>query len=159
MKQVLKYLTDDHSKITESLNEMYSLLKLDTNESLERISEILNYFESYVFRVHHKREETVLYSWMINQNPKSDTALMQKIIDEHNLLEIGIKEIQSTIKSYIKGNCTQTSISILYEVNLFIIKYRKHIDSEEKFIFEIADSLKISENKLQNLLEQMRKIG
>ena len=148
-------LTDDHLQIIESINEMRSLLKNGSKVSLMKIFDIFSFFEEFTSKEHHQREERVLYTWMLMQNENSDSSLIRKIIAEHEFFENKINEIKGMLTSFLNVNNNQTPTSLLYEIEMFIVKYEEHIEKEEKFIFEIADGLKISEDETLELVEKM----
>ncbi len=155
MKKIIRMLTDDHLQIIESINEMRSLLKNGSKVSLMKIFDIFSFFEEFTSKEHHQREERVLYTWMLMQNENSDSSLIRKIIAEHEFFENKINEIKGMLTSFLNVNNNQTPTSLLYEIEMFIVKYEEHIEKEEKFIFEIADGLKISEDETLELVEKM----
>lgn len=156
MKEVIKLLADDHESITGKIDEMYSLLNVDPKDSFSKIYEILSFFNDFTFKLHHAREEKVLYTWMLRQNEKSDAVLIQKIMDEHAFFEKSSHEIMNSIDNHLKKLPGETPVSILSDLSLFITKYREHIEREETFIFQIADGLKITASEMQTLLEEMK---
>ena len=158
MKKVINVLIDDHSQISASLDELKVLLKEGSRESLKKIYEIFSFFEEFTSKEHHQREERVLYTWMLIQDKNSDSSLIRKIISEHEFFENKIKEIREAIRFIMNAGEEVTSISVFYEIELFIAKYEEHIEREETFIFEIADGLKISQEEVQNLVEKMNEI-
>lgn len=155
MKEVINLLAEDHEVITNKIDELYSLLNIEPQDSFPKIAEILSFFDDFTFKHHHQREEKVLYTWMIGQNEKADSGLIQKIMDDHKDFENTSREIKVSIANYLNKNPSATPVSILYDLSLFITKYREHIEREESFIFEIANGLKISKNEMDILLKKM----
>lgn len=155
MKEVIDLLADDHEVITLKIDELYSLLYVEPQDGLPRIAEILSFFDDFTFKHHHQREERVLYNWMLGQNEKADSGLIQKIMDDHKDFENSSREIKHSIENYLNKTPSATPVSILYDLSLFITKYREHIEREESFIFEIANGLKISKSEMDLLLKKM----
>lgn len=155
MKEVINLLAEDHEAITDKIDQLHSLLNGEPQNTFPKIVEILSFFDQFTFKHHHQREEKVLYNWMIGQNEKADTSLIQKIMDDHKTFENSSKEMKLSIEKYLNNIPGPTPVSILYDLSLFITKYREHIEREESFIFAIADGLKISKSEKELLLKKM----
>lgn len=156
MKEIIEVLALDHGVITAKIDEIETLQNNDSKESFNKMAEILAFFDDFTFKTHHQKEEKILYEWMLKQNAKSDTALIQKIVDDHESFERNSKKIQGAIQKYLNDATGVTPVSIHYEVSLFISKYREHMEREESFIFQIAESLKITPQELERLKKEFK---
>jgi hemerythrin-like domain-containing protein len=157
MKEVIDILVEDHKIITQKIDELYSLLPLKPEESFTQILQIFSFFNEFTFKGHHQREGQVLYTWMVKQNKNSDTMLMDRINNEHIMLEKLAQNIVQTITNCLSNKPEASAISALAELSFMITKYREHIEREESFIFMIAESLKLSEKEEREMILKMKK--
>jgi len=140
MKELIVELNRDHELIDRQLEDLEQLIsEMDFHRQLSSIQEQMELFYD-LSRLHHKREETVLYPWMLNQDSHSDKNLISKIIDDHRELENLVQEI---VKEIVKARESESSKlgTLGYEITLLIAKYREHAMRESSFIFLIAESL------------------
>lgn len=156
MKEIIELLAGDHGVITAKIDEIETMQNNDSKESFKKIAEVLSFFDDFTFKSHHQKEEKILYDWMMKQNAKSDTALIKKIVDDHESFEKNSKKIQGSIEKYLKDTPGVTPVSIHYDISLFISRYREHMEREESFIFQIAESLKISPTELLKLKQEFK---
>lgn len=141
IRELIAKLNQDHEIVSAKIYQLNSLINLPAEESFPKIVEMLNFFEDFIFKIHHKREEELLYSWMVKQNKNSDTQLIQKIIDDHNAFSEFAKKIVIDIENHFQNKPAPTVGSIRYDLSLFIGNYVDHIEKEESFIYLIAESL------------------
>jgi hemerythrin-like domain-containing protein len=142
MQQLINELNNDHELITEKINEMSMFLSLKNfEEILPKLLKSILFFENFTFTEHHRREENVLYKWMVDQNKTSDKELISKIIDDHKSLEKLVKDLRLNIESNLNGNKQVSTVSIGADLSFLITKYREHIERETSFIFVIAESM------------------
>lgn len=141
MKELIALLDKDHEMVSSELEKLDNLVS--SKNLVEKLKEILTvvfFFEKFVVSEHHKREEEVLYKWMLGQNKHADKELIQKIVDEHKALEKIVTDVREKIEIAIKTNETHVA-GIGAELSLLVSKYREHIERESGFIFIIASAL------------------
>lgn len=155
MKEIIKILSDDHEIIAEKIKLLNAMLNVEPAESFPQIHETLSFFEDFLFQTHHKKEEQVLYAWMVQQNERADNELIKKIIDDHNSFHKKSNEIKAGIELFLKNRPGPTALTILYDLSEFISSYIEHIEREENFIYEIANGLSISEEETAKLLKKL----
>lgn len=156
MKDVIAILMDDHKKVDEVLIDIKRLMTLTPAESFTHLVKSLEFFKTFTFKGHHVREEDVLYAWMGNQNKNSDTSIMDRIKNEHKQLEgLGLTLLDA-INNSIAKKATMTEISILSDLNDFVVIYMEHIEKEENFIFMIAEGLKLTKEQEAAMLTKMK---
>lgn len=155
MKEVIKVLSSDHEIIAGKIKVLQSLIDMESAERFPKIQEVLIFFEDFLFKSHHIKEEQVLYAWMVGQNERSDSELIKKIIDDHNSFHQASRELTNNIDNFINKRTSPTEKSILFDLSEFIANYIDHMESEESFIYEIASSLKISIEEEEKLLKKL----
>lgn len=156
MKEVIKILAADHEIVIEKLALLESFLDESPAVSFVKVEETLSFFENFLFNSHHKKEEEVLYAWMISQNKNSDDVLIQKIVDEHKTFHEISKGISSDVKKFLNKEDSPSAVEIVYELGEFIRKYNDHMKREESFIYEIASGLDISKDEEEKLLSKLK---
>ena len=106
---------------------------------------MLHFFEEFIFKVHHQREEELLYKWMVKQNKNSDSQLIEKIIGEHNTFLDEGRRITAEIQKFLQNKKDAPTLgSIRYDLSHFLNLYVSHIEKEETFIYLIAEGLAAS---------------
>ncbi len=156
MKDVITILMDDHKKVDEVLIDIKRLMTLTPAESFAHLAKSLEFFKTFTFKGHHVREEDVLYAWMVNQNKNADISIMERIKNEHKQLEgLGLA-LLNAINNSLAKKATMTEISILSDLNDFVVIYMEHIEKEENFIFMIAEGLKLTKEQEVAMLKKMR---
>ncbi len=140
MKELIVELNRDHELIDRQLEDLEQLIsETDFHRQLSSIQEQMQLFYD-LSRLHHKREETVLYPWMLKQHSDSDKDLITKIIDDHRDLENRVLEIVNEIAT-VKESEDSSLGNLGYNISFLITKYREHASRESSFIFVIAESL------------------
>lgn len=130
IQDTLSSLINEHKKIHAELQE----LEVMVPETLTAIKKI----KKLMLLEHHKKEDEVLYKWMINQNPTVDQDIIARILKDHEELETLLQKIEQQADSATSDKMMR---SLAYDLSNFIDSYREHIDLEEKFIFQIARGL------------------
>jgi len=140
MKELIVELNRDHELIDRQLEDLEQLISAkDFHRQLSSIQEQMQLFYD-LSRLHHNREETVLYPWMLKQHSDSDKDLISKIIDDHRDLENRVLEIVNEIATAKKSTDSHLG-NLGYNISYLITKYREHAARESSFIFVIAESL------------------
>ena len=156
MRDVIKLLLDDHHKIEEAISKTKTLMALPPEKSFQEINTNLTFFKNFTFGEHHRRENEILYMWMTKQNPNSDTSVIDRIKNEHCQLEELAGKISKAINSHLKKTPDTSVVTILSDLHDFILLYKEHMEKEEKFIFMIAEGLKLSQKEKENMLKKMQ---
>lgn len=156
MKEIIKILVEDHRKVDEKIVDTKRLMTLDPAESFDQIAKNLAFFKDFTFKGHHQRESEVLYMWMRTQNANSDTAVMDRIKNEHVLLEKLGEKIHQAVLHHLAKTPQESSVQILSELNDFIVMYIEHIEKEENFIFMIAEGLLLTPAEKAEMLKRMK---
>ncbi len=156
MKEIIELLENDHKIIADKIADLKRLMSLDPETSFSQIATDLAFFQDFTFKGHHLREDEILYTWMRLQNPKSDTAVMDRIKNEHTHLEKLGTKILISVQNYQKNTPDSSIVTIISNLNDFINLYIEHMEKEEKFIFMIAEGLRLSKNEKKAMLKKMQ---
>ncbi len=141
MKKLISELNSDHERIESKLEILAQILsEPDFKNSLSKIQETLSFFETFTFKEHHRREEDVLYKWMLEQNKDSDRELINKIISEHRFLEEIANNLKKEVELALKNKESKLG-KIGADLSYFVTAYTEHAERESSFIFVIAETL------------------
>jgi hemerythrin-like domain-containing protein len=141
MKKLISELNSDHELIENKLEVLAQILsEPEFKNNLSKIKEALIFFETFTFKEHHRREEDILYKWMLEQNKDSDRELINKIISEHRFLEEIANNLKKEVEFAIKNNDNKLG-KIGADLSYFVTAYTEHAERESSFIFVIAETL------------------
>ena len=142
MQKLIDELNVDHDLIIKKMDEIYSLLSVKNfEETFPNLLEIILFFETFAFKEHHIREHKVLFQWMMDQNKNSDKSLINKIINDHKILEALMVNLRNGVEAFLNKTSSVPTSTIGSDLSYFVVKYREHLDQESKFIFAIASAL------------------
>lgn len=130
LENTLVTLTHEHRKILTELNVIEKYLNDDSGPLVRALSTFEN-IKTFLVSEHHKREDTILYEWMLNQNVTVDQDIIARIKKEHEELEHLLENI----------NKEKDETTLAYDLKDFVDLYREHVALEEQFIFQIARGL------------------
>ncbi|MBP9682954.1 MAG: hemerythrin domain-containing protein [Bacteriovorax sp.] len=155
MKEIIEILVNDHKKIADEITRIEKLMTGKPEEYFKQILQSLSFFKEFAFNEHHRREDEILYAWMRLQNPNFDAAVMDRIKNEHTQLEKLSEKIFNALSSYLKKTPICSNVTILSDLNDFIHLYVEHMVKEERFIFMIAEGLKLNKKEKDLMLKKM----
>ncbi len=143
-------LIDDHKKILAELSIVEKSITDDPTHLKPDMIEVLRELKDFTLFTHHKREDDVLFTWMLEQNPNADKMVIKRIRDEHERLETLQRIIFSQIAYLSSDESVIPPKTLVFTVTEFIQLYREHIDVEEKFIYPIAKGLILARQQHRN---------
>lgn len=129
--EFLNALSKEHHKILVELDNLERLLNVnfDLSDKASTLYELV--------KEHHKREDSSLYEWMLNQNETVDRDIVVRMRNDHEDIEILLENMKKEKNEKI----------LSFDLKDFIDLYREHVNLEEQFIFQIAKGI-IAEKKL-----------
>lgn len=137
MKTTISILCKEHQTILDELNLIEKNISTQYSELLEKF----RHLQKFTIDGHHKREEEILFTWMLKQNPNSDATIIDQIRKEHLELESKQKQIVDNLEKLLSQQFVVPIKTLAFDVQDFIDLYREHIQIEENFIYMIADGL------------------
>lgn len=141
MRNTISILDKDHKSIKEDLLQIENCLPIQGEKKLTELLRLFKDLERFTTSGHHKREDEILFSWMLEQNSNSDASIIKRIKSEHDELENKQRLIIACLEKQIPGKSGDSLVGISFDIRDFIDLYREHIEIEDGFIYLIADAL------------------
>ena len=153
LKEDHRYMIKLLYQLEQQIKSMSGLTSQSLN--LDVLLEIVDYIKQYPEICHHPVEEKMFE--MIQQKPVSftDHALIEKVIDEHVMLDALAELLEIKIGECLAGRCTQSSL--LRTGQMFHQQQLKHIECEQSHIFPLCKQYFNKEDwqKLQSLADEV----
>lgn len=140
LENTLATLTIEHKKILSELSVLEELIQDESNYQATVVPAFKN-LKNFLLPDHHKREDSILYEWMLNQNTTVDHDIIDRIRDEHHKLEVLMENINQQVGKISQASAAKDIRMLGHDLLDFIELYREHVELEEKFIFMIAKGL------------------
>lgn len=137
MKTTISILCKEHQTILAELTLIEKNISTQYSELLERFRNL----QKFTIDGHHKREEEILFTWMLKQNPNSDATIIDQIRKEHLELDSKQNKIVDSLEKLLLKQFVVSLKTLAFDIQDFIDLYREHIQREENFIYLIADGL------------------
>lgn len=140
VENTLTVLINEHKKILSELSILSELIQ----ENSVLPTKVLSVFKSIrgvLMADHHKREETILFKWMLNQNKTVDQDIIGRVLKDHETLEVLLESINQQTENVSPASPANVTKTLKHDLGNFIELYREHVELEEKFIFQIAKGL------------------
>lgn len=146
MRSSISGLIEEHKKISEELKLIEVNFSTRPAGFLQDTLKRFKGLENMTIHGHHKKEDEILFKWMLAQDCNADSSVIERFRKEHDELEVLHKGIIRNLESLVKNTSNSLLITLDIDVTNFIDLYREHIQKEEGFIFLIADGI-ISANE------------
>ena len=155
MNTATKNLENDHVNILRLIDVMEKML-LVKSKNTEHFEETVSLIKSYADRLHHAKEENLLFPLMIKRGFSSEQGPIAVMLHDHAEGRAYVKGMTEGISGYKKGN--QAALAKVFEnMQGYIILLRNHIAKENNVLFRMADNA-LSENDQQELLKDFAKV-
>lgn len=177
MSDFIDGLKEDHRYMIKLLYQLEQQIKSMSGLTcqalnLDMLLEIVDYIKQYPEICHHPIEEKMFD--MLKQKPMgfTDNALIEKVIDEHVMLDVLAELLEIKIGECLAERCSQSSL--LRTGKMFHQQQLKHIECEQNYIFPlckkyfdvadwqlvqtIADEVMSEDENLQNYQKIRKKI-
>jgi hemerythrin-like domain-containing protein len=140
MSTPLQALLDEHRSIGAVLHGMKYLVDAhrDRGEKLDTrvLSAMLYYLDVFPERMHHPKEETVLFARLRARTDAAD-AILDELEGEHAAGEQGIRDLEQALVRYIAGGEAEFE-ALAQQVHRFVDAYFEHIRKEEDLVLPHA---------------------
>jgi len=115
---------------------------------------VLDFFMIYGDKVHHGKEEDILFAALAKKKLSPDhRKMLDTLLDEHVQARKKIAKLAEDREKYAKGNA-DTGASILITMNDLTVLYRKHIELEDRHFF-IPSLGYFSKGEMDAMLNEM----
>lgn len=175
LSNIIGVLKEDHRYMIKLLYQLEQQIKSISGltcqfVNLDRLLDIIDYIKQYPEICHHPIEEKMFT--MAKQKPLSltDHLFIEKVIDEHLLLDALVELLEIKVGECLAGRCSQASL--LRTGKMFHLQQLKHIECEQNYVFPlcvqhfeehdwqqlqfVADNI-LSQNDNLNSYQEMRK--
>ena len=128
-------------------------IKKDSEVNTNLINVGVDFFRTYADRVHHGKEEEILFRELAQkQLTVEDNDMMQRLIQEHIWARQAVSKLSAANCQYIEGGKSALKVMI-YEIDKLVKFYPLHIEKEDKhFFIPIMDYF--SKEEQSTVLEQ-----
>jgi hemerythrin-like domain-containing protein len=162
----------DKMKPTEEMREEHKAIKLMLNilekvcaklKSKEELpyrdfDSILEFFQVFVDKCHHQKEEDLLFPEMKKTMVPTEDGLIDLLLTEHQKGRDYIKRISEAFNKYKIGKpAPKTDSNIIENTTDYIELLTRHINREDNTLFPIAEE-KLSEEKQKELLNGFERL-
>lgn len=148
-------LIDEHSGVMVILKVLEKLnLQINQNSqfNIDHVDEIIEFFQVFVDKCHHSKEEINLFPSIEALGTDSDRKLIKEAIDDHENARIYVSEIKDSIDAYKAGNKEKIK-EFSKKSTSYISLLTQHIQKENTVIFIRADELISTEEQNEMILE------
>ena len=140
MARPLAALYDEHRSIAAVLATMEALVRRarepDVQIDPQVFRAMLYYLDVFPERVHHPKEETVLFPY-VRRRTRDGDAIFAELGREHESGERAIRELEQAFVRYEEGGRRELE-PFAAAVERFAGRYRAHMDKEERQIMPLA---------------------
>jgi hemerythrin-like domain-containing protein len=129
-------LIEDHKHILRAINVLETIAaRAEAGESPnpDDVRDIVAFHEGFVDRLHHGREESILFPALLTDRGQKHYKELCRLIFEHNQQEFLVEGIQDSML----GKNTK---EFTYCARRLVEVVREHIRNEEKTLFPLVDS-------------------
>ncbi|GIV27146.1 MAG: hypothetical protein KatS3mg027_0960 [Bacteroidia bacterium] len=139
--RITQLLTQEHETILQLgqiLKKINGLWKNNEKKFIEIIDFLLHFCQIYADKIHHLKEEQILFPIMIEQNPMLEQGAVGEMNDQHEMFREFIIEIKIAMEN--------KDFEIAYSIfQKYVELLSDHIQIENFEVFPMADDLLSSE--------------
>lgn len=148
-------LINEHSglmvilKVLEKIN-----LQINQNSqfNIDHVDEIIEFFQVFVDKCHHSKEEIYLFPSIETLGSDSDRELIKEALDDHKDARVFVSGMKKSIDSYREGNKEEIE-EFSKKATSYISLLTQHIQKENTVIFMRADELISGDEQNEMVLE------
>jgi hemerythrin-like domain-containing protein len=141
MARPLAALYDEHRSIAAVLATMEALVRRarepDVQIDPQVFRAMLYYLDVFPERVHHPKEETVLFPY-VRRRTRDGDAILAELGREHESGERAIRDLEQAFVRYEEDGRRELE-PFAAAVERFAGRYRAHMDKEERQIMPLAE--------------------
>lgn len=134
----IEQLINEHVHIKSMLNVLTNLVENnneDFNKSLDNLKNVMDFLSAYADRLHHGKEEEVLFFELNEIEFFQNHQIINEIEDEHDQGRSLIKEIKNTLNKINIPLNEQTEDKLKELIWDYIDLLTQHIEKEDKILF------------------------
>jgi hemerythrin-like domain-containing protein len=141
MDFILSELKKDHKYMLKLLYQLDQQVKAlgglnNTPLDMDLLLEIVDYIKRFPDFVHHKVEEE-MFSYLADKDlEKTEQALVNKVVDEHPMLDALSELLELRISEYLADNSKK--VPLIRVADMFVQQQIKHIECEQVHVFVLC---------------------
>lgn len=159
MVDSIEFLKSEHRNVERILQIIKSMSIKVLNNSLEDYSDfyiVVDCIRNYADKIHHKKEEDMLFKIMIEELPDAIRKTIQYgMLVEHDMGRLFNSELEAAVKLYEQGNDEQRAYIISNALS-YASLLERHISKEDSVIFNFAAN-NLSKESLEKLNKEFEK--
>ena len=136
-------MVDEHKNIKRMLQVIRKVcIKILNGEQVEYevFYTIIDFVRNYADKHHHGKEETMLFTKMVeNLGPTAEKLIRHGMHVEHDLGRLHMQELEAAVGRVIEGDQEARLDVIANAVSYTHLLYR-HIDKEDRVVFKYAEN-------------------
>jgi hemerythrin-like domain-containing protein len=152
-------LKKEHNAVKVMLRVLDKLCKkLEAGERIapDHLDNIIEFFQVFVDRCHHAKEENMLFVAMQKTMDPSDGDRIGALIKDHVSGRNYLRDLQAASALYRKGD-PEAAKMILQSAKHYMTLLIQHIDIEDNVLYPIADA-RLSSQKQEELLDEFDRL-
>lgn len=137
MAETLKIIRSEHRRLSAVIICLTGMMKdveeRGANPDFELFELILTYFETFLYRFHHPKEDDYLFCRLLERDPAS-AEVIEALEQEHKQGKDLLKQLQLTLTAYKQQQNQQTMENFHQRVKQYRDFEYQHMGTEERDI-------------------------
>ena len=133
-------LIAEHEVIVQMLAEAERVAQAPGALEHERVAELIEFYANFADRLHHAKEEQLLFPRLVERGMPSDGGPIGVMLSDHEEGRAYLKAARAELAAAARGE--QPAVAVVREALLgFAALLRSHIHKENVILFRMADEL------------------
>ncbi len=148
-------MVDEHKNIKRMLaviRKYCTRILNGENVRYEDFYKIIDFVRGYADRHHHGKEETLLFTGMLEElGPTAEKLIRHGMYVEHDLGRLYMQELEAAVKRVLDGD-TEARLDVIANAVSYTHLLNRHIDKEDAVVYKYAQNnlSKAALNKLED---------
>lgn len=118
---------------------------------------MIDFVRNYADQHHHGKEETLLFSSMMDElGPVAEKLIRHGMLVEHDLGRLHMQELEASVKKVLDGD-DEAKLDIIANAISYTHLLHRHIDKEDKVVYTFAEK-NLAKDTLEKLHSQCEQI-
>lgn len=157
--KAIEQLKKEHKAVKVMLRVLEKITKnLEAGDSVdpEHLGGIVEFFQVFVDRCHHVKEENMLFVAMQQATDPGDGDRIGALLKDHVSGRNYVRDLSHAVKHFQDGDMAAVP-EILRWARAYIVLLIQHIDIEDNILYPLANE-RLSAQQQEELLEQFNKL-
>lgn len=136
---IIDMMVAEHARILQEADRLQQLcvnLMTDDTFDTEAFRSIIRFIRAYSDAAHHRKEEDVLYDYMLAHQGKIAESLIQHgMLVEHDLGRMDVRNLEASVDAYANQRCPQAKLEILSWAMEYVHLIHRHVDKENDVVY------------------------